>query len=194
MKKIVTFVGILVLGFTFLTACSNNSGNSGGGNLAGNSVMRNIRIVKPSELITLADANRIVGMDMVVKGELDTEEPPLGDIRTIYETTEEGFTYIFQVVVNSTASTYVKSMKSFYENNEMVVKIDGVGEWARMMLSPIHTLYIAQDDYFISISLSLVTLSAQYQIRSDDEEEVWRQEKLIEAGKLAVERLKVIIG
>jgi len=232
MKKILSFTLIFLLALSLLTACGGNSDNSNspgsgentlstpsGGN-SNNTAPANqdTRVIKSSELITLEDAGRILGMDLVVKDELDTAEQ-FGGLRSVYEYDDgerhSSPTYMLQINIkqnelldeydsldkklkdNGGISFSIDSLKSGYETiyaeNDVfkTLWVEGIGDWACINRSPIHTINIAYRNYSIGVT---ITGQATDVSRSKEDESAWKVEKLLDAGMLAIERLKAIVG
>jgi hypothetical protein len=70
-----------------------------------------------------------------------------------------------------------------------MIWIDGIGDWASIMRSPIHTINFAYGTFSMGIT---ITGQSTVVTRSKEEESAWKVEKLIEAAMLAVERLEAM--
>ena len=221
MKKIISIIAIIaILGamLFILTGCGeNNEDNKDGGSNPGGTSSQQLRVVKPSELITLAEAEDILGIDLQVYEELDRAEQ-FGGLRTVYNFDDGKIypspTYMFQININQNEllnekDVLDKKMKaqggiSFLNNNlkegiELIGKeddplktiwIEGIGDWASISRSPIHTINFAYGNYSLGITITGQSTNMK---RSKEEESTWKVEKLIEAAMLAVENLETII-
>ena len=234
MKKLLAVGTVLILTVSMLAACggdgkpgnislSDNStppaltdsgGNINGGNNTNTPTPQDKRIIKPSELIGLEDAMRILGMELRIYGELDEAEL-LGGLRSAYEfddgNTHSSPTYMLQINIRQDElldekDFLDKQMKarggiSFFnislkEGVELIsgeddpmktIWIEGIGDWACIVRSPIHTLNFAYGTYSVGITITGQATDAS---RNKEEESAWKAEKLIETAMLAVERLK----
>jgi len=142
--------------------------------------------IKSSELLTLQEAARILGMEMKIDEKNFDKPESGGGLRTVYETTVAGHLYLFQISFKPNAERSYKTIRELYENDESVIQVKGLGHWACILVKPIFSLYIFHGEYFINISLSRI---GRNPLRNEEEEIVWRTEKVKEAGKLAVGRL-----
>jgi len=234
MKKLIAIMLTLILAISMLTACgggskpsngnssgnssntppasTNSGGNSGGGSNANTPAQQNTEIIKSSELITLEDAARITGVDMIVKKIDKVETMSPGEVKTQYDTDSMLFFTIdlYQDAAydlsNSThkslldsggAKSYGETLRVAYENNPLEIKaykdtlpIEGIGDWAYIWGSSKDSISIAYGDYFIIITIYSTPKGSGF---SDEEKIEWHIEKLTEAGKLAVERLEALI-
>jgi len=142
--------------------------------------------IKSSELLTLQEAARILNMEMKIdEGYFDKPESG-GGLRTVYETTATEHLYLFQISVKPNAERSYKAIRQMYENDESVIQVKGLGHWACILVKPVFSLYIFHGEYFVNISLSRI---GRNPLRNEEEEIIWRTEKVKEAGKLAVGRL-----
>ena len=221
MKKILSLLLVLQLFLLLLTACGGNgdSSNSGGTSSTENTPpkLSETRIIKPSELISLEDAERILGIDLVVYGNLDEAEQ-LGGLRSVYDfddgKTHSSPTYMLQININQNElldeydsldkklkdnggmSFSIDSLKNGYETiyaeNDLfkTLWVEGIGDWACINRSPIHTINIAYKNYSLGVTITGQSTDVS---RNKEEESAWKVEKLIDAGMLAVERLEAIV-
>ena len=221
MKKILSLVLVLQLSLLMLTACGGNgdSSNSGGTPSTENTPpkLSETRIIKPSELISLEDAERILGIDLVVYGNLDEAEQ-LGGLRSVYDFDDgknhPSPTYMLQININQNEmldeydsldkklkdnggmSFSIDSLKDGYETiyaeNDLfkTLWVEGIGDWACINRSPIHTINIAYKNYSLGVTITGQSTDVS---RNKEEESAWKVEKLIDAGMLAVERLEAIV-
>ena len=194
MKKILAIALVLILALSLLTACGDNGGdnNSNGEKGTNSSAEKTEDAIKPSKIITLEDAERILGIDMCVFGELDEKQtgPYDGDnsYKTCYTFDGNGnFThYMLQVSQGSALTSPLDELKKNYPNKDNW--IEGVGDWATLSTSPLHTILVVYKGY----SFQLI-LTGNHAIRSDTEESAWKVAVLKEAGKCGVERLETLI-
>ena len=220
MKKVLILGLAMVLALSLFTACGGNS-DGGSNSNSNNSAKQDEKIVKSSELITLEDAERILGMDLQVNvdseaGEEFDKAEQYGGLRTVYvfDGASIAFTpYMLQITVrqnslldknnsldktmieNGGISYYAGNFKKSYENDNddmyKVVWVDGMGDWACITKSPIHSIQIYYNEYLLDVT---ITGREKTATRSDEEESAWKQEKLKDAGNLALENLKAILG
>jgi hypothetical protein len=187
-------VGVVaVLAVILVTGGYFNGGNSGGGENGTNSTTDETEdVIMPSKIITLEDAERILGIDMCVFEELDKKQtgPYDGDnsYKTCYTFDGDGFFthYMLQVSQGSPLSRPLDEVKKDYPNQDNWV--EGVGDWARLSTSPLHTILVVYKGY----SFQLI-LTGNHNIRSDEEESAWKVAVLKEAGKCGIERLEALI-
>jgi hypothetical protein len=187
-----------------LTNCggknSKNSSNANDVNITETPVKKTAGIIKPSQLIDLKDVIKLMGADFKIRGEIDKPES-LGGMRTVYNEDTESYTsYMFQIAIKQDAalepnsggsvSSIIKSLKAYYEKDPTATKIEGVGDWAYFTTEGVKSIIIAYGNYDIDIALSG---KGSKPTRNDAEEIEWKKEKLTQAGKLAVERLKTAI-
>lgn len=232
MKRIITLGLVLLLTLSLLSACgSNDSGNAPANSPPAENnapvsdeekdtstpAKQDIGVIKPSELITLEDAGRILGIDLEVYGELDAAEQ-FGGLRSVYNYDDGKIhpspTYMFQINLYQNELLDEKSLLdykmkaqggiSFYNNSlkegiELIageedfmkaIWVEGIGDWASIARSPIHTINFAYGTYSIGVT---ITGQATDVSRSKEEESAWKVEKLVEAAMLAVERLETIV-
>ena len=193
MRKILVFALIMVLALSLLTACGENGGNDTGGKKGTTSPANETKEkIMPSKIITLEDAERILGIDMHVYGELDErEEGAFGGehYKTAYSFAGKtnATAYMLQVSEASPLSGSLDGLKKNYEGSKDNW-VEGVGDWAMVTRSPLHKIYVAYKGY----SFELI-LTGNHAVRGDEEESSWKAEMLIEAGKCGVERLEAII-
>ena len=148
--------------------------------------------IKPSELISLEDAERILGIEMKVYGELDKLEQGAfgGDTyKTSYSFAGEtkATAYMLQVSAASPLSSSLDEIKKRNEGSKDLW-VEDVGDWAMVVRSPLHRIEVVYKGY----SFSLI-LTGNHAIRDNEEESAWKAEMLIEAGKCGVEHLEAII-
>ena len=87
MKKILAIALVLILALSLLTACGDNGGgNSDGGNGTNSPTGEAKDVIMPSKIITLEDAERILGIDMRVFEELDKKQTGTYDGDNSYKT------------------------------------------------------------------------------------------------------------
>ena len=219
MKKALALVVALLLTLSLLAACGGNSGGNTPPteSAASAPAQQDTKVIKPSELITLEDAERMLGIDLDVYGELDEAEQ-LGGLRTVYHFDDGALhpspTYMFQINIlqnelldeNDLLDKQMKAQGgiSFFNNGlkegiELItgeedpmktIWIDGIGDWASIRRSPIHTINFAYGAYSLGVT---ITGQATDVSRGKEEESAWKVEKLIEAAMLAVERLEAIV-
>ena len=220
MKKTLT----ILLALCLLMACGGNSGNKSSNNDGAsaynqvNTPTKQARVINPSELITLKDAEQILGTNMKIRvdkksgtEQLDVYESP-GGIRTVYIEDAHGSSFMFQISIrqdaalneNKTAdkklissggiSFYTASLKRGYENDKdgiwNAIWLEGIGDWACITCSVIYTINVAYGAYLLDVTISS---RAKGTMRSTEKESEWKIEKLKEAGNFALKRLKTII-
>ena len=204
MKRLFAIATVFILALSVLTACGG-SGNNGDALLSNpesasaqdssNALPSNSEsdaIIRPSELITLEDAERILGMSMhVIEGYLDYADTD-GFFLTEYITSGELWETL-SITIKQDASSLIETNKLSYENNTDAIPIKGIGDWAFVTGNSdgmSKHLCIAYGDCNIDIGLVGDTNNDG---RSLAEDAAWKIEKLTEAGKLAVERLEAMI-
>ena len=206
MKK----TAILLLLFSLLTACDGNSGNNKRSKVSSSTrssvTAKSIkRVIKASELISKEDAASLV--DQIMKDDEMNKRPLVDQNR--YVSKDYGFSVaLCQEALHDSNSdfekgllkkgwaSYMKEMEKAYSlnyHNQNIVEMDGI-EGASYLQDGVAMglwlLHIFYGDYYILVTLGNTSLS-----RKDSEAETaWKQEKLKEAGNLAVRRLKAIIS
>ena len=162
------------------------------------------RVIKASELISLADASALLGQSMK---EGKPDKRPFVD-ESKYVSKDFNFSIsVWQEALHDKSSdfekkllkkgwaSYLKEMKKAYSQNyykQNIVEVSGIqvtsylqdGEAMGLWL-----LHMFHGDYYIVVSLSNTSFS-----KTDNEKEsAWKKEKLIESGKLAIGRLKALL-
>ena len=223
MKKIISIIvtiAILLTMLFILTGCGTNSEDKeNGGSNPNSTFSQSARVVKPSELVTLEDAERILGIDLQVYEELDKSEQ-FGGLRTTYNFDDGKLhsspTYMLQININQNESFNENSMldnkmkaqggisflnKNLKEGLELIsseedtmktIWIDGVGDWASIIRSPIHTINFSYGNGAYSVGITLTGQSTDVK-RDKEGESAWKVEKLIETAMLAIECLDDIV-
>ena len=210
MKKNMTLVIMLVFALSLLTACgsgSSSSGSSGssapsgapetpatkdGEKAASSPSGETKEKILPSKIISLEDAERILGMEMKVYGELDKpEQGAFGGetYKTAYSFAGDtkATAYMLQVSAGSPLSSSLDEIRKRNESSKDDW-VEGVGDWAMVVRSPLHRIEVTSKGY----SFSLI-LTGNHAIRGNEEESDWKAEMLIEAGKCGAERLEAMI-
>jgi len=205
MKNKLTLTITLLLAVTLLSSCGrskSNSGGSGNDNAAGKSINE---VIKASALISLKDATLLLGQQM----EEDSDVGKLSfqdrceyvsdtyrlDVALWQEALHDKNSDFEKNLLRNGWISYLKQMqKAFASNyyNQNIVEMGGVegesymqkglgfGQWL---------LYIFYGEYWIVLTLG----NAPGATDNSEEAVAWRQEKLKEAGNLAVTRLKEIL-
>ena len=189
MKKLITLTSVLLLVLT-LSACGANTDTSEGGKDPGSNTDKKSELIMPSEMITLEDAESVLGMKMTVFGELDKFDNYDEHYKTGYafDGTTNQTPYMFQVHSNGEkSSTSLDEIKKYYENRKDDW-VEGVGDFAITFQDNLSTIHVYYKGYTFS-----VILTGKDSPRSDSEELVWKLEKLIEVSKLGVKRLDVLL-
>lgn len=183
MKKVSAFTLALLLVFSLFVSCGKN----GGGNGADDSAKQ--KEIKPSELITLEDAERILGRDMQA---VDVDKTDSQYIFTLYEKVSGDIEYV-RIDLHYGGSPFAEIIK---DENDIV---KDVGDWACIIVGGFGSvghsvgmrLCIDYSGYQIVIRL---TCDQFNDLRSAEENAARTTEKLKEFGKLAVERIDAIIN
>ena len=221
MKKIISFALIVLLVLSLMAACGGNNESAPPANNvesaapeenAGTAPAPVSEIIKPSQLISRADAEILVGQSMS-DYKIDTvEEEGPGSMRTIYISDE----YMFQIAIMQDAlldenddmdKLYIDQggvrafinnlrdsrVKNLFEletipvegigDGGFLVDQNGLGFWA---------IELFKGDYFVNITITYDPPTTH--TRGEAEESAWRKEMLFEAGKLAIERLEAILA
>jgi len=213
MKKILSIILVLLLVLPLLTSCL---GKSDGGDVSDSDTgkestddgyMKSKKEVVPaSELISLKDAEALLGEDLRETSPLGTyfadEASYRGKVfsfkisliqEALYDETED----FDKTVVKDGWSDYVQKMEQVYEKNtagQNITKITGIFGTSYLQEGAGFAqwfLHIFCDDYYIILLIG--SIGAMDRVDTEDEI-AWKHEKLIEGGKLAVERLKAIVG
>ena len=178
---------VYLLALSLLGACGGGQGNRG--------------VIKASKLISLEDASALLEQSM---NEGESAKRPFAD-ESKYVSKDYNFGIaLWQEALHDKSSDfekkllkngwqdYMKGMEKAYSQNyhkQNIVEMSGIPgasylqEGGVMGLWLLHLFY---SDYYITITVSNTSIS-----KTDSEKETaWKHEKLIEAGKLAVGRLK----
>ena len=193
---------------------SDSGSSSSSGNDAADAVNQNADVILPSQLITIEDAERILGLELVVDEKNNDYFEPLsfGDIHTQYKNAGGGMGF-FTIRVrqdaaldltNSTQKRFleVEGTKGYAETIRVerekeiaegkARKIDGLGDWAYlhyMMSGTVSCMTITDGDYYIFMQHTVKEPADL----SDEEKLEWRDDRILELAKLAVERLDAIV-
>ena len=139
-----------------------------------------------------------------------------GGLRTIYEVPDSGSlypAYLLQVAVKQDAAldpddeqhrrlldlggitALAETMREGYEEDTLgafdITWQDGLGEWAAVITSPIHTITFFSQGYLLEVAL---TGQDDPLTRTPDEESAWKIERLQEAAALVLTRLPAATG
>lgn len=190
MKKISAFTLALLLAFSLFVSCGKNGGgNTNGANdSAKQPAKQALKEIKPSELITLGDAERILGKDMQAIDADITDSN--GDISALYGALGGDLESVN--IVRRDGSSFAETIN---ENDTDATIVTEIGDWACIAVNEydfgVTYLYIDHSGYHIKISL---TSDPFNDLRSAEENAARTTEKLKEFGKLAVERIDAIIN
>lgn len=199
-----------IVGAVFLISNNNNDENNS--NSSSSSTNQDVRAIKPSEVLTLADAEKILGISLQVYGELD-EADDMGILKTVYHYDDGNIypspIYMIQITLFQTETVNEKELLSnqekaragvsFLKNSldegvELIVKedpsnivwIEGIGDYAKINRSNIHTISVGYKNISFSIVLTGQAAGAE---RPKEEESAWKVKRLVEAAMLVVKNL-----
>jgi hypothetical protein len=171
--------------------------------------------VYPSQLLHLSDVGSILGVEMLdnenVRVDEFIEEEAVGRNHIIGEYFSDEYKIMIRVEQESLLSGYSKTqgMAGIIENlveqrkteyyGQTIRKIDGLGEGA-YLITPLNKIGLWKLEFFQGEFL--ITIELDYQFiqpltitrENEDEEMAWREDKLLQLGELAAERLQAIIG
>ena len=209
MKKILSLGLALLLTLSLLTACVGSGTSNGNGN-DGPKATRDV--ISVSALISLEDARVIMGQEMEISSTKPTPMPFSDTIRYISEAhvlrvdllqealydenkpvEQRAMTKGWAAYLESEQKRLIKLMEEGHENFT-ISSVAGVGNAAYLeesKLDDFWALWIFYEEYIITVAVSQGSLLAD---DASESEIAWYNEKLMEAGKLAVEHLKAIIG
>lgn len=217
-KPLVWIIGgvVVVAAIVSVILLTTNDNDSKDGSSGGNPASQSVRTIKPSEVLTLADAEKVLGIDLQVYGELDKPDTMTEIPRTVYNYDDGKVypspTYMVQVTLFQTDTVNEKELQSNQEKSRAgvsfsknslkdgatlvtkedpskVVWIDGVGDYAKINRSNLHTIDVAYKNYLFSIVLTGQATNVK---RAKEEESAYKVEKLVEAAMLAVKNLEII--
>jgi hypothetical protein len=136
----------------------------------------------------LENAQRLTGVEMYVKdGNLDKKETALESFRTIYNQVGTGF--IVQIALKH-GGNYDQKFRDVYGSLEGAEIVPDVGEWACITLKPL-ILRVVYGDYLMEINVGRAGGTPK---GTPEVEAAWQIETSKEAGRIAVENLKVLLG
>ena len=189
----------------------NGAGESGGDSESYASI--NADVILPSQLVSLEDAERILGVELTTNEHYNdtVESTAPWSTKTQYNFGANGYFHInlyqdAQLDITNGrvrlrmeeggARGYAESVirpdhEREIEQGKSTTMIDGIGDWAYLYFFASGTtpsMSIAYGDYFI---LMQNTVKPSPDL-SNEESLEWDAERLIELGKLAVERLKAL--
>jgi len=220
-KPLILGIGGLVVVIAIVGAVllmNNNGSKDEGSSGGGNSTKQDVKKIKPSEILTLADAEKVLGIDLQVYGELDKADVGSEILRTVYHYDDGKVypspTYMIQVtfyqkeIVDEKElaenQSKAKAGVSFSKNSlkdgvELIVKedasevvwIDGIGDYAKIMRSNLHTISVAYKNY--SYSIILTGQDTVVKREPKGVESAWKVGKLVEAAMLAIENIDAIL-
>ena len=192
LRKVTIIFACLAVTAMFVACDKDTKGN--GNNSDGN----NATVIKPSEVITLKDAENILDMKMQVRGKTDYTEF-YGGLKTCYELKDGevpdnigDYSVLLQVSIKQKAlckpsenlSDYIRREREELENQETTIILEGLGNWACMGvfygLKEVYVIY-GNNDYLLELILS----------GRDNE---WKEEKLKKASIIADKHMKTILN
>jgi hypothetical protein len=170
--------------------------------------------VYPSQLLHLSDVGSILGEEMLdnesVQVDVFIEDSTAGRNHIIGEYFSDEYKVAIRVEQESLFTGFSKSQgmaeiiellveyrKTEY-SGQTITKIDGLGEGA-YLISPLNKigewkLEFFQGEFLITIMLDYQYIGPLTMTRENqDEEMAWREDKLLQLGELAAERLQEII-
>ena len=211
MKKLTVITLVLVLAFSLLSACGGNSTSSSNndtpatdsgenGNNANTTANKDAEgHIKPSELISLEDATHLFKEEAKVYKDdydnyYDKVESLYKKITTKYDAKNESSMGLLQVFVYWSSNKPFKADLEKQVEEGTAIKVDGIGDWAFLsnLDKLVASITIGYGDYIVDISTSGKPNDSDYKPYSD-EHVAWRKEFLVEAGKLASERMKTLV-
>ena len=204
-----------IIGAVFLITNNKDSGD-GSGSGSGSSAKQNMKEVKPSEILTLENAEDVLGINLQVYGELDKADIGSEILRTVYNYDDGKVypspTYMVQVTFFQSDKVDEKELLSnqekaragvSFKNNSLkdgvalitkedsstTVWIDGIGDYAKINRSNLHTISVNYKNYYFSIVLTGQATDIK---RSKEDESAYKVEKLVEAAMIAIKNLEAI--
>lgn len=181
MRKILSL--FIALAMLLLCACGVPAGNQGGtpSEMGATAPVEELSagIIEPSALISREEAESILGISLDTAETTEQERVALK--QCLYESEDRFFQIGLtqQAMMPAGQSQTPESLyRAIVENFEDAVKVEGIGDEAYFATPGLHIL---QDGYYILIAIGNL---------SDE----GNREKLKQAGELAVENLKAIIG
>ena len=221
MKKLTVITLVMVLALSILSGCSGGNNNSGSGNTTpsnsdnndtpasdsgGNGNNTNATAnkdanghIKPSELISLEDATRLLGEDAKVYKDdydnyYDKVETIYKKITTKYDAKNNSTMGLLQIFVYWSSNKPFKADLEEKEEEGTAIKVDGIGDWAFLsdLDKLVASIMIGYGDYIVEIATDGKPNGSDYK-QYTDEHVAWRTEFLTETGKFAAERLKALV-
>jgi len=228
-KKLLITLLVIILAVSMMTACGGGKGGagdsaggaaqadsaapadnaapeSGDGKDSGESAKPTADIIKPSELLTIEDAEKITGkkMEVYTLDEISTGAEE-GTIQTTYVSDDEGnlalnIQLVQEGLIKSESlielggiAFKMKRLKMYAENNDAAVPLDGFGDWAYITDMMGTSFKVATGDYYLSVSAGIKDM--MHPIPKDEEEALKQlfHDAALEGGELAYERLTAII-
>ena len=218
MKKLIACALVLVLSLSLLAGCGSGGGSSNSGGVStstspastpatdnGNDADANLgeNVILTSQLISLEDAKRLLGEGMEVNENVNDLVTVTNAMQISYQDTVNLLTLGIMFYQDALLSEWQlnnggakgigdEHRLGIYEyDSDGAAEVEGVGDWAVVdVYVPTPEIRIGCGDYYMVITQTgrLADLSGQGATAA------WKTEILIEAGKLAVERLEAIIN
>ena len=194
LRNVLVIATCLAAVTVFLSCKDDNKNGSGNGNSS-----TTAKVIKPSQLVSLEDAKRITGENMVVSGELDggtmNNDKDYGISYYLTTTYKKDYDLGFKTLSitlryydnTNLFNILYKGYTDVYDNEEEKIKIGA--DWTCM--NDDLRLVIFYNKHFIDIWFNNMT-----PVSVDDTEarEAQNKQILIEVGKCAVSNLKKILG
>ena len=215
MKKNLIITLAVLLSFSLLAACGK--GDDKPATDPDSSSQTSQKKVLPSEVLTLKNAEDVLGLDLQLYGEADEED---GDImlKTVYHYKDDkdhpSPPYMIQIRLAQSATVDEKMLaenqekakngvsfkdNTFKEGIKLLtgetdftkpIWIDGIGDYACIMRSNLHSINVE----YKAVSFSIVLTGQAIDVkRNKTEESAYKMEKLVEAAMIAVENIDNIL-
>ena len=215
MKKTLTLVLALILTLSLLTACGGNGGNSslstGSTDLPSSDSAADKQVIYASALLSVDDVGNILGTEMFganfMYNNIDRKESSVYDGVSSIKCDYWSDNYTVSISFFQDVASYVEmeinkieaQIKTPSESDiEHFTALDGIGDKAYLSHlfddSGICSIYVFYGDHCIVSMLVNVQGVSATTSRGNEEEMAWRQDKVTECGKLALEHLKEILA
>jgi len=188
LRNVVMIMACLAVTVVFSNCDSGNSGNSGS---------KKMDVIKASQLISKAEAEDILELNVTeteIKKSYFTDEVAYRTAKFYFpialwqESLHDKTSDYEKNLLKNGWKSYLKDMEKNLSEGQEVVNV-GDGKAYLQDAYGVLMIHIFYDDFLIQLSL----INVPYTHEDTDDEAVWKRAKIKEAGTLAVKNLKSIL-
>ena len=215
MKKLLAIILVLILTGAVLTACGGNRGNDSSSTGKTDTPASNSAVEKPviyaSALLSIDDVGNILGAEMFsanfMYNVIDRKESSVyagvSSIKCDYWSEDYSVSISFYQDVASYVITRIEhieeQIKTPSETDiELYTALNGIGDKAYLSSlrdsTGVNSIHIFYKEHCLVLTLMDIQGVSATASGGDEEETAWRQDKVTECGKLALEHLKEILA